>query len=108
LIAGNKEHLQLVTANADQWGNNRTSANLDNSILLFGRVVLSAAGPYPETAGSSLSVAAFQSVALASSMNSGFYVGRYVMQHTAVRPGHLAYLRSSIGDRGTLCAVCAG
>jgi hypothetical protein len=98
LIAENEVRLQLMTANADQWGNNRTSANLDTSIVLLGRLVSSAAGPYPETAGSSLSVAAFQSVALASSMNSGFYVGRYVMQHTSLRPGHLTYLRASIGD----------
>ncbi len=83
---------------ADQFGNNRTSSNLDASILLLGRVVVSAAGPYPETAGSSMRVSAFQSVVLADGVDSGFYIGRYIMQRTALRAGHLAYLRTSIGD----------
>jgi hypothetical protein len=87
---------------ADQFGNNRTSANLDANILLLGRVVTSAAGPYPETittAGSSLRVSAFQSVVLAHSVNSGFYLGRYILQRTALRPNQLTYLRTSIGAR---------
>ena len=98
------KRVRLMQAGADQWGNNRTSANLDASILLLGRVVTSAAGPYPETAGSSQLVSAFQSVTLADSVNSGFYVGRYVMQRTVLRPGHLTYLRASIGD--FLRALC--
>ena len=86
-----------LTIAADQFGNNRTSANLDASVLLLGRVVTSPAGPYPETAGSSLSVSAFQSVVLAYSTGSGFYLGRYVVQRTALRSSHMTYLRASIG-----------
>ena len=88
----------LMCALADQFGNNRTSSNLDASILLLGMVVVSAAGPYPETAGSSMRLSAFQSVALAHGVDSGFYIGRYIMQRTALRAGHLPYLRTSIGD----------
>jgi hypothetical protein len=72
-----------MCALADQFGNNRTSSNLDASILLLGRVVVSAGGPYPETAGSSMRVSAFQSVALAHGVDSGFYIGRYIMQRTS-------------------------
>lgn len=91
-------HFFLIYVLADQFGNNRTSSNLDTSILLLGRVVVSVAGPYPETAGSSMRVSAFQSVVLADGVDSGFYIGRYIMQRTALRAGHLAYLRTSIGD----------
>ena len=92
---------RLTRPSADEFGNNRTSSNLDTNIVLLGRVVTSAAGPYPETAGSSLSVSAFQTVTLADSMNSGFYLGRYIMQRSALRPNHLTYLRASIGERVT-------
>ncbi len=101
---GRATRVRLMRCGADQWGNNRTSANLDSSIVLLGRVVTSAAGPYPETAGSSQLVSAFQTVTLADSVDSGFYVGRYVMQRTVLRPGHLTYLRASIGD--FLRALC--
>jgi hypothetical protein len=92
--------MDLTPNFSDQFGNNRTSANLDTDILLLGRVVTSAAGPYPETvttAGSSLRVSAFQSVALAHSVNSGLYLGRYVMQRTSLRSNQLTFLRASIG-----------
>jgi hypothetical protein len=92
-----RQQSRVTTAAADQFGNNRTSANLDANILLLGRVVTSPAGPYPETAGSSLSVSAFQSVVLAHSTGSGFYLGRYVVQRTALRSSHVTYLRASIG-----------
>ncbi len=94
-----------VKLNSDEFGNNRTSANLDTSILLLGRVVTSAFGPYPETvttAGSSLIVSAFQSVVLAHSVNSGLYLGRYVMQRTSLRGGQLTYLRASIGEQSSM------
>jgi hypothetical protein len=65
-------------------------------------VVTSAYGPYPETvttAGFSLIVSAFQSVALAHNVNSGLYLGQYVMQRTSLRAGQLTYLRASIGEQ---------
>jgi hypothetical protein len=91
-------HFWSLTFLADEFGNNRTSSNLDANILLLGRLVTSPAGPYPETAGSSLAVSAFQSVTLADSVNSGFYLGRYIMQRTALRPNQGTYLRASIGE----------
>ncbi len=68
--------------------------------MVLGRVVTSEAGPYPETIttlGSSQRVSAFHSAALAHSVNSGLYLGRYIMQRTSLRSSHLTYLRASIG-----------
>lgn len=42
-------------------------------------------------------MSAFQSVVLAYSTGSGFYLGRYVVQRTALRSSHMTYLRASIG-----------
>lgn len=92
---------------ADQWGNNRTASNVDADTVILGRLVTSAEGPYPETAAAGLLVSAFQSIVAAQDMNSGFYLGRYVMQRTSLRMNHFTYLRASIGDVSALRDDCS-
>lgn len=101
----------FVVQMRDQFGNNRTSSNLDANVVVLGRVVTSEAGPYPETIttlGSSQRVSAFHSAALAHSVNSGLYLGRYIMQRTSLRSSHLTYLRASIGHIGGMLATYYG